>query len=115
MNHTLPLLRKVGYSIGAYGMMLPWFIQSVFVFYFYTDVLGITPEQAGTIFFIAVLWDAVTDPIVGVLADRTRTRWGKYRPYLLFASVPLALSLISVFLKPDWPIEKLLSELFPLI
>ncbi len=88
-------------------MMLPWFIQSVFVFYFYTDVLGITPEQAGTIFFIAVLWDAITDPIVGVLADRTRTRWGKYRPYLLFASVPLALSLIAVFLKPDWPIEEL--------
>jgi glycoside/pentoside/hexuronide:cation symporter, GPH family len=107
MNHTLPALRKVGYSIGAYGMMLPWFIQSVFLFYFYTDVLGITPEQAGTIFFIAVLWDAVTDPVMGVLADRTRTRWGRYRPYLLFASVPLALSLIGVFLKPDWPIEKL--------
>ena len=107
MNHKLPLQSKVGYSVGAYGMMLPWFIQSVFVFYFYTDVLGITPEQAGTIFLIAVLWDAITDPIVGVLADRTRTRWGKYRPYLLFASVPLALSLIAVFLKPVWPIEEL--------
>ena len=107
MNHKLPLQSKIGYSIGAYGMMLPWFIQSVFIFYFYTDVLGITPEQAGTIFFIAVLWDAITDPIVGVLAYRTRTLWGKYRPYLLCASVPLALSLITVFLKPDWPIEKL--------
>ena len=107
MNAVMSPCRKSGYALGIYGQMLPWFMQSVFLFYFYTDVLGITPAQTGTIFFLAMLWDALTDPVMGVLADKTCTRWGKYRPYLLFAAIPLGLSFILVFIKPEWPVEKL--------
>jgi len=60
--------------------------------YFYTDVLGISPVIAGAIYLLAMVWDAITDPLIATLADRTRSRWGKYRPWLLFGAAPFAIS-----------------------
>jgi GPH family glycoside/pentoside/hexuronide:cation symporter len=65
---------------------------------YYTDVLGLAPATAGWIFAAALAWDAVTDPVMGYIASRTRTRWGRYRPYLLFGAVPLAASWALIFL-----------------
>mgnify|MGYP003879858981 CR=1 FL=1 len=95
---TIPA--KFGFATGDFAFNLFWNGIGLFMMFFYTDVLGIDPRIAGTIYFIASVWDAVTDPAMGVLADRTRTRWGRYRPYLLFGAVPLALSYPLAFSNP---------------
>ncbi|MEM9529517.1 MAG: MFS transporter [Pseudomonadota bacterium] len=92
---------KIGYATGIYGVFLAWMMVALYLLYFYTDVLGLTPGQAGLVFFIASMWDAVTDPVMGWLIEKTRTRWGKYRPYLLLAAVPFAASFAALFYVPD--------------
>ncbi|MEM9013495.1 MAG: glycoside-pentoside-hexuronide (GPH):cation symporter [Pseudomonadota bacterium] len=97
MANDLTLPRKLGYGIGIFGPMLGWVAALQYLMYFYTDVAGIDPARAGLIFMIGMVWDAVSDPLVGVLTDRTRTRWGRYRPYLLFGSVPFAIVVAFAF------------------
>lgn len=97
MDDDLPLSAKLGYAVGIYGPMLGWVAIGQYLLYFYTDVAGIDPAKAGLIFLCALVWDAITDPIIGVIADRTRTRWGHYRPYLLFSAIPFALAVAFVF------------------
>lgn len=70
--------------------------------FFYTDVFGITAAAAGTMFLIARLWDSFFDVFVGIVSDRTRTRWGKYRPYLLWFAVPFAVMGVVTFFVPDF-------------
>ena len=91
----------LGYGIGDFGFNLYWSTLSLFVLYYYTDVIGIPARTAGLIILIALVWDGITDPLMGYLAERTRTRWGSYRPYLLFGGPPLAASLMLMFYKPD--------------
>ena len=82
--------QKIGYGSGDFAFNLYWQGISLYLFYFYTDVLGLPNAMAGIIYAIGSFWDAGTDPIMGYLADRTRTRWGRYRPYLLFVPIPMA-------------------------
>lgn len=98
MTAKLALGRKVGYGVGDFGFGLFFLTASQFLLYYYTDVLGLDPATAGWVFGGAVVWDAIWDPVMGALANRTRTRWGRYRPYLLFAGVPLAMSWVLIFL-----------------
>jgi glycoside/pentoside/hexuronide:cation symporter, GPH family len=93
----LPLGRVLGYGIGDFGFNFYWFSLQLFLTYYYTDVLGLRAEVAGLIIFLCLTWDGLVDPAIGVLANRTRTRWGKYRPYLLFGSIPLAISFALMF------------------
>ena len=93
----IPLPRIIGYGIGDFGFNFYWFSLTLFLAYYYTDVLGLRSEVAGLIIFLCLTWDGLIDPAIGVLANRTRTRWGKYRPYLLFGSVPLAASFALMF------------------
>ncbi|MCP4753349.1 MAG: hypothetical protein GY866_20860 [Proteobacteria bacterium] len=74
-----------------------FFVYAVFD----TDVFGISAAEAGVIFLIARIWDAVNDPILGFVVDRTETRWGKFRPYLLFGAIPLGICLVLAFSTPD--------------
>lgn len=97
----LPFQAKLGYATGVYGIFLGWMMVAIFLLYFYTDVLGLSPAQAGLIFFIASMWDAVSDPLMGWLVERTRSRWGRYRPYLLFGSVPFAATFAALFWTPQ--------------
>jgi GPH family glycoside/pentoside/hexuronide:cation symporter len=96
----LPPGRQVGYGVGVYGIFLVWMMTAVTLMNFYTEVLGLTAAQAGTIFLVASIWDAVTDPVMGWLNDRVRTRWGRYRPWLLFAAPPFALAFLAMFAPP---------------
>lgn len=98
MAGKLTLGRKVGYGLGDFGFGLLFLTASQFLLYYYTDVLGLSPSVAGWVFGAAVVWDAVIDPVMGALANRTRTKWGRYRPFLLFAAVPLALAWALIFL-----------------
>lgn len=93
----LPFGRILGYGIGDFGFNFYWFSLQLFLTYYYTDVMGLRSEVAGFIIFICLTWDGLADPAIGVLANRTRTRWGKYRPYLLFGSLPLAASFVLMF------------------
>jgi len=93
----LPFGRILGYGIGDFGFNFYWFSLQLFLTYYYTDVMGLRSEVAGLIIFVCLTWDGLVDPAIGVLVNRTRTRWGKYRPYLLFGSLPLAASFTLMF------------------
>lgn len=97
-ERPLGLLRIVSYGAGDFAFNLSFTFSSLFLLYFYTDVLGIPAGTAGLIIMIALIWEGITDPVIGMLANRTKSRWGRYRPYLLFGSVPLSLSVIAMFL-----------------
>ena len=107
----LTLKTRLGYGIGDIAICLYWSGVGLYLLYFYTDVVGISPSLAGLIYGIGMLWDAVTDPFMGYVAERTRTKWGVYRPYLLFGNVPLALSFVLLFWVPPFEGAMLFSFL----
>jgi GPH family glycoside/pentoside/hexuronide:cation symporter len=102
LSEKLSLKVRFGYGIGDTAICFYWSGVGFLLMYFYTDVVGISPILAGTILLIGMLWDAFTDPFMGYIAERTRTRWGVYRPYLLFGNIPLALSFILLFWVPPF-------------
>jgi sugar (glycoside-pentoside-hexuronide) transporter len=89
------------YSIGDLGINLNFQLIGFFLAYFYTDVFGISPAHVAGLFLAARIWDAVNDPIMGYLADHTRSRWGRFRPYVFFGAIPLNLVLLACFYVPD--------------
>lgn len=97
---TLGFGRKLALGAGDFGFNLYWQTASLYLLFFYTDVLGLPPTVAGTIYMAALVWDAVLDPLIGSVADRTRSRYGRYRPYLLFGGVPLAIVFAASFVAP---------------
>lgn len=102
-SNTMPLSfrEKAGYGLGdmASNFYLGFF--GLFLLYYYTDVYGISPAAAATMLLVTKIVDAVSDPAMGLVADRTNTRWGKYRPYLLWGAIPYALLGYLLFLGPD--------------
>ena len=97
----LPLREKVGYGIGDFGFNLYWANISAFLLIFYTDVMGLAAGAVGTMMLVTKLVDAVTDPLMGAIADRTRSRWGRFRPWMLYGAVPLALAGVLTWTVPD--------------
>ena len=97
----LPLREKVGYGIGDFGFNLYWANISAFLLIFYTDVMGLAAAAVGTMMLVTKLVDAVTDPLMGAIADRTRSRWGRFRPWMLYGAVPLALAGVLTWTVPD--------------
>ena len=98
---------RVAYGIGDYAICLYWSGVGLYLLYFYTDVVGITPLLAGWIYALGIAWDAITDPFMGYLAERTRTRMGSYRPYIFYGAIPLAFSFILLFWVPPYEGTKL--------
>lgn len=101
-SQKVPLLEKIGYSMGDGAANLAFQMMMMFQMFFYTDVFGIKATAAGTILLIARLVDAFVDPVVGILADRTQTKWGKYRPWVLWTAIPFAVFFVLAFTTPDW-------------
>lgn len=101
-HDELPRWRRAAYGFGDLGFNLYWTTVSFYILYFYTDVLGLSGKSAGLIFLAAMLWDGITDPAIGFIAQRTRSRWGSYRPYILFGALSLAMSLMLVFYDPGF-------------
>ena len=91
----------LGYGAGDLGSGLVWGLTTTFLLYFYTDIFGITAAAVGTMFVVARVFDAVNDPIMGMLTERFHSRWGKFRHYLLFGSPILGLLLVLTFSTPD--------------
>ncbi|GAA5483910.1 MFS transporter [Haloferula sargassicola] len=96
----LSFREKFGYGLGDTASNIFFQFVNVFLLYYYTDVLGLAPAAAGTLFIVARLWDAVSDPMMGALSDRTQTRFGKYRPYLLWMALPFGIVGYLVFAHP---------------
>ncbi|MEM7569764.1 MAG: glycoside-pentoside-hexuronide (GPH):cation symporter [Pseudomonadota bacterium] len=99
---TLSARGRVGYGVGISGLWMVFMTTAFYLLYFYTDVIGLSPSQAGLIIFIATMWDGITDPLMGWLASRTRTRWGQYRPFLILGALPLSIAFVLMFARPEW-------------
>lgn len=92
---------KVAYGLGDTASNFVFQTVMLFLTFFYTDIVGLNPATVGSIFLLVRLIDAVTDPLMGSLADKTRTRWGAYRPYLLWLALPFAIISMMAFTTPD--------------
>ncbi|WP_370103659.1 MFS transporter [Winogradskyella sp.] len=97
----ISIREKISYGFGDFASSTFWTLFSMFLLYFYTDVFGITAAAAGTMFLVARFWDTTNDPIMGMICDRTTSRWGKFRPYLLFGALPFTVIGILTFTTPD--------------
>jgi GPH family glycoside/pentoside/hexuronide:cation symporter len=95
---------KVGYGLGDTASNLYFQMFVNFLLFFYTDIFGIPAAAAGTMLMVSRFWDAANDPIMGVIADRTNSKWGKFRPYLVWTSVPLAVVGVLTFITPNFSV-----------
>ena len=98
----LSIKEKIGYSVGDASANFVFQTMLIFQLSFYTDTFGITAAAAGTLFLVVRVWDAIFDPLMGVVADRTNTRWGKFRPWVLWMAVPFGLMFWLTFTTPDF-------------
>lgn len=94
------LREKIGYGFGDMASSMFWKLFGAYLMIFYTDVFGLPAAMVGTMFLVTRIWDSVFDPIVGVVADRTTSRWGKFRPYILFLAVPFGIIGAFTFYTP---------------
>ena len=97
----MKLSEKIGYGFGDMSSSMFWKLFSYFLPFFYSNVFGLSLADAGVLMLVTRIWDAVSDPMMGIIADRTKTRWGKYRPYLLFFAIPFAVCGVLLFTTPE--------------
>ena len=100
MGAPIPRGAAVGYATGDLGISIAYFALGFFFLYYLTDLVGLPPALAGTVVLVGKLWDGVNDPLIGVLADRTRSKRGRKRVYLLFGAVPFGLSFMLLWWIP---------------
>ena len=96
------LSEKIGYGFGDMSSSMFWKVFSYYLPFFYSNVFGLSLVDAGVLVLVTRIWDAVSDPMMGIVADRTQTRWGKYRPYLLWGAPLFSIAGILLFTTPDW-------------
>ena len=97
-----PISEKIGYGFGDMSSSMFWKVFSYYLPFFYSNVFGLSLVDAGVLVLVTRIWDAVSDPMMGIIADRTQTRWGKYRPYLLWVAPLFSIAGILLFTTPDW-------------
>ena len=98
----IKLKEKIGYGFGDMASSMFWKLFGSYLMIFYTDVFGLPAAVVGTLFLVTRVWDSAFDPIVGVVADRTHSRWGKFRPYLLFMAIPFSIIGVLTFVTPSF-------------
>lgn len=100
-TQNLTFREKFGYGLGDMASNIVYQAVINVLMYFYTDVYGIEAAVAGTLMIVVRFFDAITDPIMGAIADRTRTRWGRYRPWMLWIAIPYGMLAVAAFVTPD--------------
>ena len=100
-HERLSFKEKAGYGVGDAAANFIFQTMIIFQLAFYTDTFGITAAAAGTLFLVVRVFDAAFDPLMGVIADRTNTRWGKFRPWILWTAVPFGIMGFLAFTTPD--------------
>lgn len=108
----LSFVERFSYGCGDFGYSLAYNMASAFLLYYYTNVVGLPAAAVGTIFLTARLLDAVIDILVGIGVDKTRSRWGRTRPYFLFTAIPYSIVFILMFTVPDWSVNAQLIYAF---
>lgn len=101
-NEKINIKEKVAYGFGDAASSMFWKIFSMYLLFFYTDVFGLTAVAVGTMFLVTKVWDSFFDPFVGIYSDRIDTKWGKFRPFLLWVAVPFAIIGVLTFYTPDF-------------
>lgn len=101
-SQYIPFREKIAFGLTDMGANFVWRSVMVFLGFFYTDVFGLKPADVAFLLLVSRLLDGVSDVAMGIAADRTQTRWGKFRPWLIWSSIPLALSAIATFTTPDF-------------
>ncbi|WP_367209155.1 MFS transporter [Sphingobacterium sp. R2] len=96
----ITLKEKIGYGLGDAASSMFWKLFSMYLMFFYTDIFGMEAKVVGTMFLVTRVWDSLFDPVIGVLADRTQSKWGKFRPYLLYVAVPFGVIGVFTFYTP---------------
>lgn len=99
-NMKVGLGEKIGYGIGDLACNLIFSTATSYLMYYYTDIAKITATSVATLFLVARIWDAINDPIMGMIVDKTNTRFGKFRPYILFGSIFLAIFAFLCYVVP---------------
>ncbi len=102
MSEKIHFREKVGYGLGDAASSMFWKLFGMYLLFFYTDIYGLPAAVVGTMFLITRVWDSVFDPVVGTIADRTSSKWGKFRPYLLWMAVPFGLIGALTFTTPGF-------------
>ena len=102
MANKISVIEKMGYGSGDMASNLLFHTWNLILLKFYTDVFGISPAAAATMFGFTRILDIITDPLIGILSDRTQSKWGRYRPWILFGSIPLGVLGYLMFLVPDF-------------
>ncbi|WP_338686577.1 MFS transporter [Haloferula helveola] len=100
-NGRLGWVERIGYGLGDLASNLYFQMFNMFLLFYYTDVFGISAAAVSWIFLLSRVWDAVNDPVMGVIADRTRTRWGSFRPFILWFAIPFGVAGYFMFYSPD--------------
>ncbi len=100
-TQKLSIVEKIGYSLGDSAANFIFQTVMMFLMFFYTDIMGISPAVAGFIFLATRIFDAVNDPMMGAIADRTKTRWGKFRPWILITAIPFGIIGVLMFTSPN--------------
>jgi len=100
-TQNVPITERIGYAVGDTASNLFFQTFILFITIFYTDVFGISAKAVGTMFLVTKIWDAVNDPMMGLIADRTKTRWGKFRPYIIWFAIPFGIVGILTFTTPN--------------
>jgi GPH family glycoside/pentoside/hexuronide:cation symporter len=112
-SQKLPITEKLGYSLGDAAANFVFMSMILFQANFYTDAMGIAVTTASWILLIPRIWDAVFDPIMGIMADRTRTRWGQYRPWILFTAIPWGVVMYLAYRTPEgWSMTAIIAYAF---
>ncbi|MBK6963319.1 MAG: MFS transporter [Bacteroidales bacterium] len=101
-TEKLRIKEKIGYGFGDMASSMFWKIFGMYLLFFYTDVFGLPAAAVGTMFLITRIWDTLFDPVVGVMGDRTRSKWGKFRPYLLWFALPFGIIGTLMFITPSF-------------
>ncbi|MDX1506963.1 MAG: MFS transporter [Woeseiaceae bacterium] len=100
-SEKLKFSEKLGYGLGDTASNFYFQVFNIFLLYYYTDVFGLAAAAVGTMFLVTKIIDAVSDPVMGLIADRTESRWGKFRPYILWGAIPYAVMGYAMFAGPD--------------
>ncbi|MEN5434759.1 MFS transporter [Sphingobacterium faecium] len=101
-TENISLKEKIGYGLGDAASSMFWKLFGIYLMFFYTDIFGMEAKLVGTMFLITRVWDSLFDPIIGIIADRTNSKWGKFRPYILYVAVPFGVLGVFTFYTPSF-------------